>query len=63
MGHIRGRERKKSLSLNLTHSDVGVGEETVELLHEVLGDKFAQVDLVEWVVEDGEEHFLYTEVT
>lgn len=58
LSHIGGRERQESLTLNLTHSDVGVGEEAVELLHEVLGDKFAQVNLVEWVVEDGKEHFL-----
>ena len=61
-GDIIGREREKGSALHLTDGDVGVGEEPVELVHEILGDKVGPAHHVKRVAEDWHEHLVTDEM-
>lgn len=45
---------QESTSLNLTDGDIGVGQEDVELVHQVLGNEVGPSHHVEWVAEYGQ---------
>ena len=45
---------QESTSLDLTDGDVGVGQEDVELVHQVLGNEVGPSHHVEWVAEYGQ---------
>lgn len=56
--HVRGRQGQQGAALHLADGHVGVGEERVELLHQVLAHEVGEVHLVQGVVQDGKEHLL-----
>jgi hypothetical protein len=58
LGHVRGGQRQGSPALDQAEGDLGVGEELMELLHEVLADQVGPADLVEGVSQNGKEDFL-----
>lgn len=52
--YIIWRLGQHGTSLDLTDGDIGVGQEDVELVHQVLGDEVGPSHHVEWVAEDGQ---------
>jgi len=52
-GDIVRREWQLRAALDLTNGDVGVGQEDMELVHEILGNELRHVHDIEGVAEDG----------
>jgi hypothetical protein len=63
VGGVSGWKWEESSSLDLANGNVGVGEEGVELLHQVLADEVRQVNLVERVAKYGQEDLLKYQVS
>lgn len=51
VGCVRGRKRQQGTAFDLANGYVGVGEEGVELVHQVLAYKVGQVHLIEGVAQ------------
>lgn len=58
VGHVGGRQGQQRGALDLPHRDVGVRQERMEFLHQVLAHQIRQVHLVERVAQDRKEHLL-----
>jgi hypothetical protein len=55
-GHVAGGKGQQGAALDLANGDVGVSQELVELVHQVLADKVRPANLVHGVAEHGKEH-------
>ena len=62
LGDISGRQRQVCLAVDETHSDLSVGQELMELLHQVLADQVGPANLIERVAKNGQENFLNTDI-
>lgn len=62
LGDVSRRQRQVSLAVDETHGDLSVGEELMELLHEVLADQIGPANLIQGVAENGQEDFLNTDI-
>ena len=58
-GHVARGKGQKGAALDLANGDVGVSQELVEFVHQVLGDEVRPANLVHGVAEHGKEHLLY----
>ena len=58
LGDIGGRQGQRGLTLHQPERHLGVGEELVELVHQVLANQVGPADLVERVAQNGQENFL-----
>jgi len=54
-GDVIGWKREESSSLDLSDGDVSVGQEDMELVHEILGDEIGPPNHVDWVSKDWHE--------
>jgi len=61
-GHIIWWKGKECSSFHLADGDVGVSEETVELVHEILGHEVGPPKHVEWVAHDWHEDLVTDQV-
>jgi hypothetical protein len=61
-GYIVGRQWKLGSAIDVTDGDVGVGQENVELVHQILGDELGHVHHVVRVAENGQVNIVTDEV-
>jgi hypothetical protein len=61
-GYIVGRQRKLGSAIDVTDSDVGVGQENVEIVHQILRNELRHVHHVVRVAKNGQVNIVTDEV-